>query len=273
MHTGKPFVLGVAVAICVPPALWAQGTGEQKQTQVWTLQGLGSSYCVRFAIEPHAAARELRNGFRLIPAGRDPTLHSSLKQVIQQQPEFAAWSPSQLCFYFSDAVQVGTRRVAEKNVRNQQMLAVWTIAAQEEKSGARRDLAIEVFSARGPLRRAAEGVGVRLHESNAAVVDSADASNDVYRIKLERTSVIWRGRPTRDSSRVEQPIRETWSLPGLRSGIWSVQFTQQPSWSRPLVGSLMVEGKGDLAKALKASPIRFVGPLYRGGAAELRFSR
>ena len=273
MRTVKPFAVGMAVACWVPLSLSAQAAGEPKQTQVWTLQGLGSSYCVRFAIEPRAAARELRNGFRLVPANQDGTLHPALKQLVQQQPELASWSPSQLCFYFSDAVQVGTRRVAEKNVRNQQMLAVWTVAAQEEKSGARRDLAIEVFSARGPLRRAAEAAGVRLHESDASVVDSADASNDVYRIKLERTSLVWRGRPTGDSTRVERPIQETWSMPGLRAGIWAVQFTYQPSWSRPVVGSLMVEGKGDLAKALKASPIRFVGPLYRGGTAGLRFTR
>jgi hypothetical protein len=52
-----------------------------------------------------------------------------------------------------------------------------------------------------------------------------------------------------------------------------VRLVLTPTWSRALVGSLRVEGKGDLAKLLKASPIRFVGPLYRGGGGELRFTR
>jgi hypothetical protein len=55
--------------------------------------------------------------------------------------------------------------------------------------------------------------------------------------------------------------------------VWGVDVTFTPEWSRPLVGVLSVEGKDDLAKALKASPIRFVGPRYYGGKGELRFSR
>jgi hypothetical protein len=40
-----------------------------------------------------------------------------------------------------------------------------------------------------------------------------------------------------------------------------------------MVGSLKVEGKDDLAKLLKASPIRFVGPVYQGGTGSLHFGR
>ena len=72
---------------------------------------------------------------------------------------------------------------------------------------------------------------------------------------------------------VDQPIQESWSVSGLRGQMWNARLIRTPSWSRPLVGSLTVEGKGDLAKALKASPIRFVGPLYIGGGGELHFSR
>jgi hypothetical protein len=272
MSTLKPLVvLGVAVATSIPPAAVAQALKE-KEAQIWGLPDLRTSYCVRFVIEPRIASHELKNGFRLVPASQHRMLHPALQQLIQHQPEFGSWSPSELCFYFSDAVQVGTHRVAEKNVRKQQMLAVWTIATQEEKSGARRDLALGIFG-RGGLKRAAEIAGVRLHEATATVVDSADNANDVYSIKLERTSVIWRGRPAGDSTRVERGIQESWSVTGVRTGVWAGDFRYQPQWSRALVGSLTVQGKGDLAKALKGSPIRFVGPLYRGGSAELRFTR
>jgi len=228
---------------------------------------------VRFMIEPRAAAKELKAGFRLIPANQDQSLHPALQQVIQRQPEFATWSASNLCFYFSDAVQVGARRVAEKNPRNQQMLGVWTIATEEEKSGGRRDLMLGFFSAKGSLSRAAEAGGVRLEEAHASVVDSAGGSNDVYNVRLERTTLIWRGRTTGDSTRLEQPIQQSWLAPGVRGSTWSAQLELRPFWSRALVGSLSVEGKGDLGKALKGSPIRFVGPLYQGGSGQLRFSR
>ena len=40
-----------------------------------------------------------------------------------------------------------------------------------------------------------------------------------------------------------------------------------------MVGSLQVEGNDDFAKAIKASPIRFVGPALLGGGGELAFGR
>ena len=274
MRLLKPLALGLAItAYCLPSVLPAQTAKEQREAQVWSLQGLDTGYCVLFVIDPRAASKQLKRGFRPVPAGQDGMLHPALRQVIQHQPEFGSWSASRLCFYFSDAVQVGSRRVAEKNPRNQQMLAVWTLAAEDEESRVRRDLAVELFAGRGNLRRAGESAGVRLREAHASVIDSAGSATDVYSMKLERTTVVWRGRSTGDSTRVDHAMEESWSVPGTRLGLWSVHFAFRPLSSRALAGSLTVEGKGDLAKAMKGSPIRFVGPLYRGGTAELRFSR
>jgi hypothetical protein len=265
----KPLSLGLAAVCWMPSLLGAQA---QKESLVLSLQGLRTGYCVRFLMEPRSAARELKSGFRLIPANQDRNLHTALQRLVQQQAEFGSWSPSKVCFYFSDAVQIGTRRITER--RAHQMLAVWTLATQEERGGGRRDLALGMFSARSIARRAVESGGVRIHEANASVVDSAEGATDLYQVKLERTSLIWRGRPTRDSTRVQAPIEESWAAPQARGpALWSVSFSYRPVWTRLLVGSLTVEGKGDLAKALKASPIRFVGPLYSAGSGELKFSR
>lgn len=271
----RPVAMGVAAAAWwAVPALPAQTRPDVKESQVWGLQGIRTGYCVRFLIEPRAAARELAKGFRLVRANQDPALHPALQQVIRSQPEFAAWAPSNLCFYFTDAVQVGTRRVAEKNPRNLQMMATWTLGAQEEKSGTRRDMVLDMYASRGSLIRAADAARVRLHEAQTVVTDRPDSTTDVYSVKLTGTLLIWNGRPTGDSTGVERPLEEFWSVPGMRgAATWSVHFAVSPAWSRPLVGSLTVEGKGDLAKALKGSPIRFVGPLYRGGAGEMRFTR
>jgi hypothetical protein len=265
--------LGVAVATCWgASSLTGQAGTDLKESRVWGFQGLRTGYCVRFLIEPRAASRKLREGFRLVRADRDTTLHPALRQTIQMQPEFGPWSPSSLCFYFTDAVQVGARRVGEKDSRKSQLVAAWTLATLEERGNARRDLALGLYGSRGGLIRAAEATGVRLREAETSVADRADTT-DTYSVKLEGTLLIWRGQPTGDSTRVERPIQESWLVSGLRGGVWAAALTLSPSWSRPLVGSLTVEGKGDLAKALKASPIRFVGPLHHGGGGELRFSR
>jgi hypothetical protein len=270
----KPLAIGMAFTCCVPAVLRAQHPKAEKEAQAWSLQGLREGYCVRFLVEPRAASKEVKSGFRPVPANQDLTLHPAIQQLIRYQPDFAAWSASNVCFYFSDAVQVGSHRVAEKNPRNRQMLAVWTLPTQEGSSGARRDAVLGVYSGRGNLIRAAETAGVKLREAHVSVVDSADSGTDIYSIKLEQTSLIWRGRPAGDSTQIDRPIEESWSsVPGTRTGAWSVRFSLRPTSSRGLVGSLTVQGKGDLTKWLKGSPIRFVGPLYRGGAGELQFLR
>jgi hypothetical protein len=266
--------LGVALATwCGVSALGAQTASEIKASQVWGLQGLRTGYCVRFLIEPRAASRRVRDGFRLLRADGDSTLHPALRGIVQSQPEYSSWSPSRLCFYFTDAMQVGARRIVEKDPRKYQMLAVWTLGTQEQKSGVRRDVVLDMFSSRTGLVRAAEAALIRLHEAHSVVSDRADTIEDSYSVSLERTLLVWRGHPTGDSTAVERPIEELWVVPGMRDRLWAARLVISPTWSRPIVGSLTVEGKGDLAKALKASPIRFVGPLYRGGAGDLRFSR
>ena len=267
--------LGVAIATwCSGSVLGAQTTAEFKDSQVWGLQGLRAGYCVRFLIEPRLASRQLRDGFRLLRADQDSTIHPALRQTIQSQPEFASWAPSSVCFYFTDAIQVGRRRVVEKDARRYQMIAAWVLGAREPKTGNRRDIVVDMYTSRSGLRRAAEAARVRLHDAHSVVADRADTTFDIYyNVRLERTVLTWHGRPIGDSTRVERPIQESWSVPGLRAEAWTARLAISPEWSRSLVGSLTVVGKGDLAKALKASPIRFVGPLYRGGGGELRFSR
>jgi hypothetical protein len=228
---------------------------------------------VRFLIDPDAAAGELKPGFRLVRADQDETLHSALRQVVQTQPEFASWAPSSLCFYYTDAVQVGGRRIAENNRRIAQMVGVWSLATVEQGSGARRDLALDMYASRERLRSAAATNLIQLHEAEAGFRGATDTSGTEYRQTIGKTRLVWSGRTAGDSTRVEHPIVETWQVPGARGVTWSAQLSLSPAWGRALVGSLRVEGKGDLAKALKASPIRFVGPFYRGGGGQLRFTR
>lgn len=151
---------------------------------------------------------------------------------------------------------------------------MWSLATVTVGTKAPRDFVVELYGGRGGLGRAAEGPGVPIEEVRAEVAAGADTIPDAYSVKIGKTLLVWIGRPARDSTRVTQPVLESWSMVGLRSlGIWQTELELAAQWSQPLVGSFRVEGKGDLAKALKASPIRFVGPLYRGGGARLRFRR
>jgi hypothetical protein len=265
--------VSVALATCWATSVGAQTGTQVKDERVWNLQGLRAGYCVRFLIDPKTATGELKEGFLRLRADQDESLHPALRQVIQSQPEFAPWTPSSLCFYYSDAVQVAGRRIAEKNSRIAQMLGIWTLSTVEQGSRTRRDLVLDMYASRERLRTAAATNLVPLHEAEAGYKPPSDSSGTEYRQKIGKTQIVWSGRTTGDSTRVESPLVNTWQLAGLKGITWDAQLALSPTWARPLVGSLRVEGKGDLAKALKASPIRFVGPFYHGGGGQLRFTR
>ncbi len=263
--------LAVATFFGASPVLGQEAVAG-RQGPIWTLEGLQVGQCVRFLMEPGAASKELRAGSRLLRADQDQTLHPTLRSIIGEQPEFASWAPASLCLYYSDAIRLGTRRLGSKDPRRRQMLGIWAVGATEQ-GGSRRDFVLELFGASGELAHSADQAKIKLREARSSRSKPAQRENDLYDVRVGKTRLIWNGRATGDSTRVTSPVRELWLTRGASGTMWRVQTTLQPTWMRPLVGVLTVEGKDDLAKALKASPTRFVGPLYFGGTAELRFSR
>jgi hypothetical protein len=266
-------ILGLALAgwcgAAVP--ILAQAGPQGPQGPVWTLEGLRTGQCVRFLLNPTRAPRKLPDGTRLLPASQDKTLHPALRTVIDGQPEFAAWIPSSLCLYYGDTLTLGSRSLSGKDPRKPQMIGLWAVAASWQ-GRAPQELVLNFFGVGSSLVQAAGHTKVKLREARSSVSKVPDTENDLYDVRIGKTRLVWNGRAVGDSTRVE-PIREAWLAPGTYGIVWRVQAMLRPEWSRPQVGLLRVEGKDDLAKALKASPIRFVGPLYQGGRAELRFSR
>jgi hypothetical protein len=152
------------------------------------------------------------------------------------------------------------------------MLGVWSIGATEQ-GGRRRDIVVDLFGTDGEFVHAADMARIKASEARSRASTVAGTQNELYDVRLDKTRLVWNGRPVGDSTRIEHPIQELWLTRGASGTLWRVQTTLTPSWSRALVGVLTVEGKDDLAKALKGSPTRFVGPLYFGGGGDLHFSR
>jgi hypothetical protein len=267
--------LGLAAAVWCSVALplVAQERSDDRVGSVWTIRGLSTGQCVRFLVEPGRARRGVYENVRLLPASQDESLHSALRGAIEGQPEFATWIPSSLCFFYSDVLTVGGRRFGGKDPRKRPMIGMWIVAATEKGSGARRDVLLDFVAVGGGVSKAAANAKVKLGEAQSSVSKVVRTDNDLYEVRIGDTRLTWNGRPVGDSTRVEQPIQESWLGKGTSGTVWRIEAAFKPEWRRALVGMLKVEGKDDLAKALKASPIRFVGPVYRGGEGELRFSR
>lgn len=251
----------------------AQDAAGGREGPLWTLEGLSAGQCVHFLMEPGVARKQVRNEVRLLRADQVKSLHPAIGSVIEGQPEFASWTPSSLCLFYLDAVHLGRRRYGDKDPRKRQMIGVWTLAGAEQGGGARRDFVLDLSATRGDLVRAAGLAKVKFRNAQSKMSREAATGNDVYEIRIGKTRLVWNGRAAGDSTRVEQPLQESWLAKGSSGTVWRISATFAPAWSRSLVGVLSVEGKDDLAKALKASPTRFVGPLYFGGGGELRFSR
>lgn len=264
--------MGFILAACGAAPGYGQAGSDSRVGPSWGLKGLRSAQCVRFLIAPKEAARYAEAGLRPIRADQDQSLHPALRSIIEGQPEFASWTPSSLCFFYLDTVSLGGRTMTARKGGKPQMISAWTLATSGQ-GGTRRDLALELTAGSAQTVRAAEAVRLRVREAGSKISQVPEGTDELHVVKMGKTRLVWTGRAVGDSTRVDQPIEELWLVKGASGTSWNVRLNLDPSWTRPLVGVLSVEGKDNLGKTLKASPIRFVGPRYIGGSADLLFSR
>jgi hypothetical protein len=242
------------------------------------MEELHNGFCVRFLADPAALAKKLPEGITPLRASDTPDLHPALRGAVQEQAEFAGWVPSNLCLFYFMSVDAEGQRVREDEVRKAPMFGVWTVAAADS-AARRRDVAIEVLTNNGRLERAGNLAGLDFRNARTSIGkvppddDGVVSGDDRYQIRIGKTQLVWDGRPAGDSSRVESPVASEWRGEGRQGGWINGKLAVAADWTRPMVGSLKVEGKDDLARMLKASPIRFVGPGYYGGTASLEFGR
>ncbi len=272
MIMGAGFV--AALALLAAPLSAQKDVGKES---VWRISGLRNGFCILMLLDPQVASRGLPAGLRLVPAGEANDLHPALKREVQSQPALARWSPSHLCFYAVDTIQTEDYVLGDKHGRKWQLFALWTVSAAEVATGSRRDAALLLLTTNTRLIRSGRLAGQTLREVEAkqGKVPAVDengvpSGEDRFQVKIGKTVVTWDGHQASDSARATSSIEVAWASgsDGLEKGSGSLKLT--PQWASNMVGSLKVQGKDDLAKALKGSPVRFVGPLYRGGGGEVR---
>ncbi len=265
--------------------LWIAGTSlpaqEDGPTHEWAFDGFRQSLCIEFLMEATPADKRLPKGFLPVAASRFSPLHPALRRLITEEPLYAAWIPAILCAYASQAVVVDGRRIVEgggggggSDTTARPMVGVWGIAGTPE--GEQRDSLWVLplfFTTNNRIRRAAETGLLSIRVIDETMETVPESPEDRYEIKIGKTRLTWDGHLAGDSVPDPAPIRHWWWLKGRRGSTWRVEVELRPRWSRPTVGALRVEGKDDLAKALKASPIRMLGPAFWGGGGGLQFRR
>jgi hypothetical protein len=270
-----------AIAGVVPPCLQAQEQSKKEElNRAWQIEGLHAGFCVQLLIDPRQLDVAIPRGARPLRADAMEDLNPVLRTVISSQPEFAAWTPSGLCLYYMETVDVGSLRVSERDPSKAPMIGVWALAAADAAGGARKDVVLRMFTNTGRLERAGQVNGLDLRKVRSTVRDihsedsaSAPPIGVRYQLRLGKSLLTWDGRRVSDSTRANGPQSNEWRADSRRRGPMTARLTLTPEWTKAMVGSLWVEGDDDFANAIKASPIRFVGPAVQGGGGELAFGR
>jgi hypothetical protein len=247
---------------------------------VWQIDGLRTGFCVQLLVDPAQLDVTIPGASRPLRADAIEDLSPVLRTVVSNQPEYAAWTPSAVCLYYMETVDVGSLRVTERDPNKVPMIGVWTLAAADAAGGARKDVVLRFFTNNGRLERAGQVSGLDLRTVRSTVRDIANEDDATappigtrYQLKLGKTLLTWDGRRVGDSTRASGPLSSEWRADSRRRGPMTARLVLTPEWTKAMVGSLQVEGEDDFADAIKASPIRFVGPAVLGGRGELAFGR
>jgi len=270
-----------AIAGVVPPSLRAQEEEEEEQlSRVWRIEGLRTGFCVQLLVDPQRLDVTIPGDARPLRADAIQDLNPVLRNVISNQPEFAGWTPSTICLYYMETVDLGSLRVSEQDPDKAPMIGVWSLAAADVAGGGRKDAVLRFFTNTGRLERAGQVNGLDLRKVRSTV---RDIENDYdatappigirYQFKLGKTLLTWDGRRVSDSTRANGPVSSDWRADSRRRGRMTARLTLTPEWTKAMAGSLRVEGEDDFADAIKSSPVRFVGPAVLGGGGELAFGR
>lgn len=277
----RPFLLlGLAVAARIAsPAPLAAQAGDS-EVPGWRMAGLRSGFCVQLLLDPASELlHDLPPGYTPVEASKTGDLHRSLRDVVVDQPEFASWSPSRLCFQAVDTIRTSEFTLGDRSGRHPQLFAIWTVTATGP-DGAAHDVALQIFANSQRLVRSGRLAGQPVQQAQLKVgkVPEEDAngvpsSDDRFEVKLGKATLTWDGRLAGDSVAVRAPLETAWTAMAVRGAVVKGRLTLSPSVSRAMVGSLKVDGKDGFAKALRSSPTRFAGPAYQGGGGTISFGR
>jgi hypothetical protein len=269
-RTRVTFVL----ALCWSAAanLRAQSAPKSDADLIWKLEETSSGFCLQFLIDPTKAGEDLPDKAILVPATQAGELHPAISRLITDEPQYAHWVPSVVCSYYFGAVTVDGRRV-EKGKKSVPAIAWWGVLARSPNDTvpvfALRFLGTNNFKLQKPTQMAK----VNIEDLDLAIDTVPETGDDRYTLKYGKTLVIFDGHAAPDTTLKSGTVSQTWWAEGDASTVWRVLADLHPSATHGLVGALRVQGKGDLADLLKASPIRLVGPIHSGGDGEVSFFR
>ena len=267
---------------CLALALAGNGAYAQSTTalQEWTLQNFRASVCVHFLMDSVQADKELPREYRTVRAADFPDLAPALKTLIAGEPEYQGWVPAQWCSFYYDQLKVGDQSMgdATPDLDHTQYLGAYLIGAVPALDAATPATpSYYIATLRTPnwrWIRLAETSFIKMEFAERSIGKVPEGTDDRFRVEMSgRTVITWDGHLAGDSAFAAPRAEQTWYTLNSRGARIRAQVTLTPEKRQNIAGSLQIAGNDPVAKSLRASPIRMVGPLSWGGSGTLSFAR
>ncbi len=279
-------VLAVGGAACLLPAVAHGQRADDARSDrqiVWQGQGLRYAGCLQFLVSPDKTGDLLDSDWRPLRADADSTLPPALRRTIEAESQYAGWTPGQVCVMrFERMSAAGHNDVARQPTTGQLVLLV-AIAGTAKDGTPPGMQATSVQTSDWRLQEASRSHRLRLEEAHAGFTQLSETSGERLTVKIKGATLAWDGLSPASAAAGSDsgsavgdspgPVTWRWSLAGTQNAHWSLTCRLDPAARRPYSGAISISGNSELAKALRGSPILFVGPLYTGGAGEIDFQR
>jgi hypothetical protein len=272
MRAAGKWRFGVASLVVMATSA-GRGAAQATPGTRWTLEGNQGSYCIWYLADPDVAKLLVPSETVLTPAGTGAGLHPLLMRYVRDEPRLAQWIPGSICIGFFDRVTAEGKTLAQSRPDRPVIIAINSLAAQDARgiAGAGRYL-LDVMTDQGALARAAAELGVNMDGIKIVRRPRSAGDDPEVLIDVAGVQINWSGHAVRDSS-VGTTRSVSFGYAGRRNTNGLMVFESTPATTRLMVGALEVAGRNTLAKALKTSPARAIGPQEFGGTTFLTFQQ
>jgi hypothetical protein len=263
--------LTVTAALSPAPRRSPSAEAQAGRAQEWTFANLISGFCLEFLADT-ADARHLLPDDAVALRASTPgvRMHPALARVVKDQPEYASWTPAEVCVYRFGAANIAGTEIVARQGEGETIgwVAVAGRIAVKQPEGSL--VATQLFTGGTKAQKASEAGRPDLRKLKLSFGKAPKSNEERVILEFGKTRLMWDGHAATDSMAVAGPVVEHWAR-AVRGGVVIGRWEQHSVQQRSMVGAVIVEGKDRFAQALRKSPIRYVGPLYQGGNARLSF--
>ena len=259
----------IVTALVVLATVARPCSARAQQDGAWQFSNLQQGYCITFLVSPEDAPGVLPDDAQPVRLNAMADVSPVLARVLADQPEYGGWMPAEVCLYRFGRADIGGRELVAPAGASE-MIGIVSFGARVAINQPENGISVStVFTNDKRAVKLADSTQVVLRQIKATFGKAAHSGDERHVIQLGKTTLTWDGHPASDSAPVGTPLERVWVVRGPRGKPVLLRWKLNTTSTRSMVGALVVQGKDKLAKLMRKSPVRYLGPIYQGGIGEL----